>query len=90
MGFVYFPAGVWDAILINASTLVGTLVGQLLFGALADRYGRMCMYRIGLLLMLVFTLYITSSGTGQGNLSFLALVTVWRFFAGVGSGALCK
>lgn len=90
MAFVYFPAGVRAAILINTSTLVGTLVGQFLFGVLADRYGRMYMYRIGLFLMLVFTLYITFSGTGQENLSFLGLVTVWRCFAGVGSGALCK
>ncbi|KAH8828846.1 phosphate permease [Flagelloscypha sp. PMI_526] len=70
---------------IKVATPVGTLVGQLLFGWLADRVGRKRMYGIELMIMIVATFgqVVTSSAR---SVSFISTFAVWRFFLGVGIG----
>lgn len=64
----------------TASPLTSTfesssVLGQLLFGYLADRYGRTRLYGIELVLVIVSTVGVATTSNGYGDLSFLALFT---------------
>jgi len=76
ISFVYFPNDRWPGLLINIFTLLGSVVGQLLFGFLADFYGRTRLYGIELVLVIVSTVGVATSSYGYDNLSFLALF-IW-------------
>ena len=60
------------AMLTHAASSV---VGQLLFGYLADRYGRTRLYGIELVLVIVSTIGVATTSNGYGDISFLALFT---------------
>ncbi|KAM5357306.1 hypothetical protein ACJZ2D_016405 [Fusarium nematophilum] len=88
IAFVYWPNGPeWSGLLINFFTLLGSVIGQLLFGYLADRYGRTRLYGIELVLVIVSTIGVATSSHGYNDLSFLGLFTWWRFVMGIGIGA---
>ncbi|KAK0612953.1 inorganic phosphate transporter [Bombardia bombarda] len=88
VSFVYFPNDKWCGLVINVFTLFGSVCGQLLFGYLADKFGRTRLYGIELVLVIVSTIGVATASTGYGgNMSFLALFTWWRFVMGVGIGA---
>lgn len=85
IAFVYWPDGKdWPGLLINFFTLFGSVVGQLLFGYLADRYGRTRLYGIELVLVIVSTIGVATSSHGYNDLSFLGLFVWWRFVMGIG------
>ena len=54
-------------------------MGQLVFGFLADKYGRTRLYGIELVLVIVSTIGVATSSYGYGDLSFLGLFT-WVSF----------
>ncbi|KAI8690649.1 hypothetical protein LRP88_07917 [Fusarium phalaenopsidis] len=88
IAFVYWPNGPeWSGLLINFFTLLGSVIGQLLFGYLADRYGRTRLYGIELVLVIVSTIGVATSSHGYNDLSFLGLFIWWRFVMGIGIGA---
>ncbi|KAK3311332.1 major facilitator superfamily domain-containing protein [Chaetomium strumarium] len=87
ISFVYFPHAKWCGLVINLATLLGSVIGQLLFGYLADRYGRTRLYGIELVLVIVSTIGVATTSDGYEDMSFLALFTWWRFVMGVGIGA---
>ncbi|KAG5967016.1 hypothetical protein E4U58_002341 [Claviceps cyperi] len=88
IAFVYYPHGEpWPSLLINFFTLLGSVIGQLLFGFLADYYGRTRLYGIELILVIVSTIGVATSSRGVGDLSFLGLFAWWRFVMGIGIGA---
>ncbi|CAG7556746.1 unnamed protein product [Fusarium equiseti] len=88
VAFVYWPNGPeWSGLLINFFTLFGSVVGQVSFGYLADRYGRTRLYGIELVLVIVSTIGVATSSRGYNDLSFLGLFTWWRFVMGIGIGA---
>jgi len=70
---------------IKVATPVGTLVGQLLFGWLADVVGRKKMYGVELIIIIIGTLGQTLAGQAHGVNIFNVLI-VWRFIMGVGIG----
>jgi len=70
---------------IKIATPVGTLVGQLIFGWLADVVGRKKMYGIELMIIIVGTLGQTMAGQAHGVNIFNVLI-VWRFIMGLGIG----
>ncbi|OCK75629.1 MFS general substrate transporter [Lepidopterella palustris CBS 459.81] len=73
---------------INIMTLTGSIVGQLTFGYLADRYGRTQLYGIELIIVIVSTLGVAQSSTGVGgSMSITASLMAWRFLMGIGIGA---
>src|ERR1700742_93867 len=70
---------------IKVATPIGTLFGQLIFGWLADLFGRKRMYGIELIIIIVGTLGQTLAGQAQGVNIFNVLI-VYRFIMGVGIG----
>ncbi|CAK7203955.1 hypothetical protein SEUCBS139899_006705 [Sporothrix eucalyptigena] len=89
ISFVYFPDPKYNYVgtLINVFTLLGSVVGQLGFGFLADYYGRTRLYGIELILVIVSTIGVATSNYGYNDLSFLGLFIWWRFVMGIGIGA---
>lgn len=90
IGYVYWkesgnktPYNVDTAIKVSCS--VGTVVGQLLFGYLADRLGRKKMYGVELMIIIIGTLGQTLVGNAPAA-SFWAVITFWRVFTGIGIG----
>ena len=73
---------------INIATLTGTLMGQVVFGFLADRNGRKKMYGIELVLLIGSTLGVVMSSRGyNGSMSIYAWLIWWRIMVGIGVGA---
>ena len=64
--------------------LASSVLGQLLFGYLADRYGRTRLYGIELVLVIVSTIGVATTSNGYGDISFLALFT-WVSYPGKSS-----
>ncbi|KAG0043682.1 Inorganic phosphate transporter pho84 [Gryganskiella cystojenkinii] len=87
LGMIYY-GGTLPADLdlgIKASASVGTFIGQIGFGYLADRLGRKRMYGIELMIIIVATLGQALSGVGT-HLSLPAALIIWRVIVGIGIG----
>ena len=73
---------------INIATLAGTLLGMVLFGFLADKYGRKKMYGAELVLLITATLGVVMSSEGRaGSMNVYAWLLWWRVCVGIGVGA---
>ncbi|KAF7327839.1 Inorganic phosphate transporter [Mycena kentingensis (nom. inval.)] len=70
---------------VKVATPVGTLVGQLLFGWLADVVGRKRMYGVELMIIIIATFAQALTGAGHA-VSIVGVLVVWRFIMGVGIG----
>jgi PHS family inorganic phosphate transporter-like MFS transporter len=90
IGYVYWPdrKDRLPELKINVVTLLGSLVGMLLFGFLADRYGRRKLYGLELIVVIFGTLGIVQASTGyNGSMNIMGWLIFWRFFMGMGIGA---
>jgi PHS family inorganic phosphate transporter-like MFS transporter len=73
---------------INAITLVGSMLGQLIFGYLSDRYGRRKLYGLELIVVIFGTLGVVQCSSGMDNsMDIVGWIMFWRFFVGLGIGA---
>ncbi|KAI0046571.1 phosphate permease [Auriscalpium vulgare] len=70
---------------VKVATPIGTIVGQLLFGWLADIVGRKRMYGIELMIIIIATFGQALSGNGPA-VNIFGVLIVWRFLMGVGIG----
>jgi PHS family inorganic phosphate transporter-like MFS transporter len=71
--------------LLAASALLGAAVGPIVFGVLADRWGRRKIYAVTLTVMAIGSVGSAFSVPAFG-LSTIAVLTLWRFVLGVGIG----
>ncbi|KAJ5681978.1 uncharacterized protein N7477_001918 [Penicillium maclennaniae] len=73
---------------INIATLAGTLLGMIMFGFLADKYGRKKMYGAELVLLITATLGVVMSSQGKDDsMNIYAWLIWWRICVGIGVGA---
>ncbi|KAJ2003802.1 hypothetical protein GGI04_001655 [Coemansia thaxteri] len=95
MGYVYYADAAGSAknttptkidMWIKGSTQLGCIVGQLLFGYLADRLGRKRMYGVELIIIIVCTIGGSFAGTTARGLSVYWVLFIWRFVLGIGIG----
>ncbi|KAI0671888.1 phosphate transporter [Trametes maxima] len=70
---------------VKVATPVGTVIGQLVFGWLADVYGRKRIYGYELMLMIVASFGQALAGQAHG-VNIIGVLVVWRFVMGVGIG----
>ncbi|CAK5282091.1 unnamed protein product [Mycena citricolor] len=70
---------------LKIATPVGTFFGQLLFGWLADVFGRRKMYGVELIIVIIGTFAQATAGGGQA-INILAMLIFWRFVVGIGIG----
>ncbi|KAG1722226.1 major facilitator superfamily domain-containing protein [Suillus paluster] len=89
LGYVYGHANnqlnTQQSLGVKVATPVGNLVGQLLFGWLADVLGRKRMYGVELMLMIVACFGQALAGQAPA-VSAIGVIIVWRFVMGVGIG----
>ncbi|KAG1882145.1 major facilitator superfamily domain-containing protein [Suillus subluteus] len=89
LGFVYGNTknqlSVNQGLGVKVATPVGNLVGQLLFGWLADILGRKRMYGVELMIMIIATFGQALAGEAPA-VNILGVIIVWRFIMGVGIG----
>jgi PHS family inorganic phosphate transporter-like MFS transporter len=78
---------------MNLSSLIGSIVGQIVFGILADIYGRTSLYGWELVIVIfaTFNFAFTSEGivpaVGVASLDLRIAFYCWRFLTGCGIGA---
>ena len=73
---------------VNIATLVGSMIGQVVFGFLADRYGRRKVYGMELLVTIAASFGFATASTGAYNsMSLIALLIFWRLVMGIGIGS---
>ena len=90
LNYVYWPTDTSNTqeLKINIPTLFGSLVGMLIFGLLADIYGRRKLYGLELIVVIFGTLGIVAASTGyDGSMDIIGWLIFWRFFMGMGIGA---
>ncbi|KAI8630742.1 hypothetical protein F5Y19DRAFT_473860 [Xylariaceae sp. FL1651] len=84
-----------SSIIINITTLAGTVAGALIFGFLADRHGRKAVYGLELAIVIVATVGMTTASSGYGNpasvngtsMDVYGWIGFWRALLGIGLGA---
>ncbi|KAF9017295.1 inorganic phosphate transporter [Hymenopellis radicata] len=70
---------------VKVATPVGTLLGQLLFGWLADVVGRKRMYGVELMIIILGCFAQSISAMGHA-VNIFGVLIVWRFIMGIGIG----
>ena len=65
--------------IVKASSQVGALLGQLIFGVLSDRKGRKKMYGIELIIIVFGTVASAMSGNCMVGFSVFTMLGIWRF-----------
>ncbi|KAL5086182.1 MFS general substrate transporter [Trichoderma afarasin] len=71
---------------VSDIAFVGTVVGQLLFGFLADRWSRSNSLLVSTIILIVFTALATGSYYHGDAVGMFNMLTAWRFFVGIGIG----
>ncbi|ORZ34232.1 major facilitator superfamily domain-containing protein [Catenaria anguillulae PL171] len=72
--------------LLKASTQVGTLCGQLVFGYLGDKLGRKATYGVVLAIMIVATINTSLAADTKGAIGVGGMLIFWRLILGIGIG----
>jgi PHS family inorganic phosphate transporter-like MFS transporter len=81
-----------SALAFNLTTLIASVIGQVVFGYLADRYGRKALYGIELIIVIISTtgLLQSSNGFSDGQSQTWGIypwILFWRAVMGLGIGA---
>ncbi|KAI1279791.1 major facilitator superfamily domain-containing protein [Xylaria sp. FL0933] len=82
------PSSPQTSLIINLTTLLGTIVGAIVFGVLADRHGRKAIYGLELAIVIFATIGITTASNGvQNSMNVYGWLGFWRALLGLGLGA---
>lgn len=73
---------------LNLATLLGSMLGQVILGYLADHLGRRKVYGRELTFTIIASLGMAISSTGVFNsMSLIGLLVWWRVLMGIGVGS---
>ncbi|KAI0133526.1 major facilitator superfamily domain-containing protein [Xylariales sp. AK1849] len=71
---------------VSSVAFAGTVVGQLAFGFLADKWSRTGSLLISTAIMIIFTALAAGSYWHGEAVGMFSMLTAWRFFVGIGLG----
>ncbi|EFX04699.1 major facilitator superfamily transporter phospholipid transporter [Grosmannia clavigera kw1407] len=71
---------------VSAIAFAGTVVGQLFFGVLADRWSRTNSLLVSTVILFIFTALAAGSYFHGSVVGMFNILTAWRFFVGIGIG----
>ncbi|KAI0477663.1 major facilitator superfamily domain-containing protein [Xylariaceae sp. FL0804] len=71
---------------VSAIAFAGTVVGQLVFGFLADHWSRTNSLLLSTVILIVFTALAAGSYYHDSPVGLFNILTAWRFFVGIGIG----
>lgn len=71
---------------VKLSSLFGIIVGQVLFGWLADRIGRRRVYAIEMALIITGTVASCFASNAVRGITVFGMLCIWRFLLGLGLG----
>ena len=71
---------------ITGAALCGTLLGQVFFGFMGDRFGRKSVYLFTLMIMIISTIAQCTSASAVRGASFAVWLVMWRLLLGFGVG----
>lgn len=74
------------ASVVPAIAFAGTVVGQLFFGYLSDKWSRTNSLLISTLILIIFTALAAGSYYHGDAVGMFNILTAWRFFVGIGIG----
>jgi len=80
-----YPQTVAEAAAVSTAALVGAVLGQLVFGALADKLGRRLIFMVTLVLVVIGSLG-SATCYGGGAVNIYDQLAIWRFILGFGVG----
>lgn len=80
-----YPVDIWTKTLVKVSTLGGVVIGQTLFGIIADIYGRKNVFIVTCILTILGSL-ISSIAIDFDNFSIYNWLMISRFLLGIGVG----
>lgn len=96
LAYVYWPNDTQfdHETVINVVSLAGSIIGQIVFGVLADLCGRQKLYGVELIIVIVATLGVAQSSLGivwpdssHTSMSIFGWLLGWRLVMGCGIGA---
>ncbi|KAJ3161768.1 hypothetical protein HDU86_006539 [Geranomyces michiganensis] len=71
---------------VSSVAFAGTVVGQLSFGLLADRWSRTSALLLSTVILVIFSSLATGSYYKGDPVGMFKMLTAWRFFVGIGIG----
>jgi PHS family inorganic phosphate transporter-like MFS transporter len=88
ISYAYFDGKIpkLDETMIKAAAVIGTLLGQIGFGILGDKFGRKSVYGISLALMLLGAILSAMSSSTVHGMNITVMLGIWRFILGIGIG----
>lgn len=89
LSWLYWQDNTTKSLVLKELSLVGLFTGQILFGYLADRYGRKSLQGVELLVTIFAILGFVQSSTGvENSMSIVGWLYSWTLLMGFGIGAL--
>ena len=89
LSVLYYPAQItqpWIDFSVKTSLLVGLMLGQVLFGWLADRVGRRVIFIAELSLVIIGVLASCFASYAIRGISVFGMLAFWQFLIGLGLG----
>jgi len=75
-----------DETFMKGAAVIGTFIGQLVFGVLGDVFGRKAAYGVSLGLMIVGAITSAMSSSTVRGMNVVVMLSIWRFVLGIGIG----
>ena len=75
------PKNQWKLALVGTMHFAGILFGSALFGVLADRYGRKCIF-------IICTVFMAVTGIGQAVSTSYTMFLIFAFFNAIGTSGV--